>query len=241
MESRCPYRSGPEIRQPDCRILTDSFYNILAWLFFSISALSGLGFFIIRLMPMQVPISIFYAFYRLRRPVLGATILGGVAVFIIAGLPTVGLFLIGMQVLFVLVDYVSDEARIFKAVELPEFEVNPSESTLDPGASVVVLELDGDERAYPLTYVAHHEVINDKIGERKVIVSFCNQCNAPLSYDTTNYSHKGLRSCLRIPRQHGHAGPRWAHDLATDYGRIVGRDAASFQTSRVVLASPPLG
>ncbi len=66
----------------------------------------------------------------------------------------------------------------------------PSESALDQKAPVVVLEFDGDARAYPLTCVAHHEIINDKIGERKVVVSFCNQCNAPLSYDTTNYSHR---------------------------------------------------
>ncbi len=105
--------------------MTDQFYCTLSWFLFSISALFGLGFLAIRIVPIQVPVRIFYAFYRLRRLVLGVTLLSGVVVLVIAGLPAVGLFLVSMQVLFLIVDYVSDEARIFRAVELPEFEVNP--------------------------------------------------------------------------------------------------------------------
>jgi hypothetical protein len=170
--------------------LADLLYSSVAWLSLFLSALFGLGFLVIRLMPMQLPIRVFYTFLRFRRWVLGATLVSGVAVFIIAGLPTEGWIFIGLQVLFLLIDPISDEARIFRAVDVPKFEEDPTRSMLDPKTPVIVLEVDGDVRAYPLTYVAHHEIINDRIGGKKVIVSFCNQCNSAISYDATDYSRK---------------------------------------------------
>jgi len=162
----------------------------VAWLSLFLSALFGLGFLVIRFTPMQLPVRIFYTFLRFRRRVLGAALVSGVAVFIFAGLPTEGWILIGLQVLFLLIDPITDEARIMRAVEVPEFEGDPTKSMLDPKAPVIVLEVDEDVRAYPLTYVAHHDIINDSISGRKVIVSFCNLCNVAMSYDTTDYSRK---------------------------------------------------
>jgi hypothetical protein len=141
-------------------------------------------------MPMQSPIRIFYTFLRLRRWVLGTALVSGVAVFIFAGLPTGGWILIGLLVLFLLIDYITDEGRIYRAVRAPEFEEDSTKSTLDPKAPVIVVEVEEDVHAYPLTYVAHREIINDSLGGRKVIVSFCNQCNSAISYDTTDYSRK---------------------------------------------------
>jgi hypothetical protein len=113
-----------------------------------------------------------------------------VAVFIMAGFPTGGWILVGLQVIFLLVDVITDESRIFRAVEDPEFEEDAGMSTLDPSAPVVVLEVEGEARAYPMTYVAHREVINDRIRGTRVVVSFCNQCNVVLSYDATNYARQ---------------------------------------------------
>ncbi len=165
-------------------------YSTVAWFSLFLSGFFGLGFFAIRLMPMKAPVHMFYIFYRLRRLISQVALLSGMIVFILAGLPSGGWILISLQVLFVLVDYVSGEARIFRAVEAPEFEEDSARSALDPKTPVVVLDVDGGVHAYPLTYVAHHEVVNDGLGGKKVIISFCNQCNAAMSYDTTNYSRK---------------------------------------------------
>ena len=163
----------------------------MALLLLLLSALFGLGFLIIRLGPTQFPLRIFCTFYRIRRIVLWVTLAGGVAVLIFAGFPTGGWILVGLQVIFLLVDVITDESRIFRAVENPEFEEDARKSTLDPSAPVLVLEVEGEARAYPMTYVAHHEVINDRIGGKRVVVSFCNQCNVVLSYDATGYARTG--------------------------------------------------
>jgi len=122
--------------------------------------------------------------------VLWAALAGGAALFITAGFPTGGWILVGLQAVFLLVDVITDESRIFRAVENPELEENAGRSTLDLSAPVVVLEVGEEARAYPMTYVAHHEVINDRILGKRVVVSFCNQCNVVLSYDATNLARQ---------------------------------------------------
>jgi hypothetical protein len=48
---------------------------------------------------------------------------------------------------------------------------------------VIVLELEGEARAYPLQVLTWHEIVNDKIGDTPVVVTFCPLCNAGLVFD----------------------------------------------------------
>ena len=47
---------------------------------------------------------------------------------------------------------------------------------------VVVLEIDRDARAYPLIILDRHELVNDRVGGRPVLVSWCPLCGSAVAY-----------------------------------------------------------
>jgi hypothetical protein len=50
---------------------------------------------------------------------------------------------------------------------------------------VISLEVDGEAKAYPLQILIWHEIVNDEIAGRPVLVTFCPLCNAALAFDRT--------------------------------------------------------
>ena len=48
---------------------------------------------------------------------------------------------------------------------------------------VIVLEIDGDARAYPLQILIWHEIVNDEVGGVPVTVTFCPLCNSAITFD----------------------------------------------------------
>lgn len=48
---------------------------------------------------------------------------------------------------------------------------------------VLVFELDGDARAYPLAIMTRHEIVNDVFGDRAVAVTYCPLCNSAIVFD----------------------------------------------------------
>jgi hypothetical protein len=70
------------------------------------------------------------------------------------------------------------------AIDRPRF-VAPAEADrwLDPREPVVVVELGGEVRAYPLQILMWHEIVNDRIAGAPVAVTFCPLCNATFVFD----------------------------------------------------------
>lgn len=55
-----------------------------------------------------------------------------------------------------------------------------------PGAEpVVVLEINGDARAYPIRALVWHEIVNDTVGGVPVAVTYCPLCNSAATYERT--------------------------------------------------------
>ena len=49
---------------------------------------------------------------------------------------------------------------------------------------LIVLEMAGERpRGYPLRYLMWHEIVNDRIGNMAVAITFCPLCNSALSFD----------------------------------------------------------
>ena len=53
---------------------------------------------------------------------------------------------------------------------------------LDPAEPVVVLEINGDARAYPIRAMVWHEIVNDTVGGVPVSVTYCPLCNSAVTY-----------------------------------------------------------
>ncbi len=71
-----------------------------------------------------------------------------------------------------------------RSIDDPQF-IAQAEATdwLADNEPVIVLDLNGDARAYPLSIITWHEIINDEVGGVPAVVTFCPLCNSALAFD----------------------------------------------------------
>ena len=48
---------------------------------------------------------------------------------------------------------------------------------------VIAVEVNGQARAYPLSILTYHEIVNDRVGGKPISVTYCPLCNAALVFD----------------------------------------------------------
>ena len=85
------------------------------------------------------------------------------------------------------------------AIDEPGFvSVAEADAYLGETEGVVVLEIDGDARAYPVQILIWHEIVNDIVGGVPVSITYCPLCNSAVSYQrivqgkTTTFGTSGL-------------------------------------------------
>jgi hypothetical protein len=72
------------------------------------------------------------------------------------------------------------------ALDNPILEsVEAADSWLQDEWPVMFFEWNSDARAYPLTILIYHEIVNDVVGETPVALTFCPLCNATIAFDRT--------------------------------------------------------
>ncbi|MES0340126.1 MAG: DUF3179 domain-containing protein [Anaerolineales bacterium] len=72
------------------------------------------------------------------------------------------------------------------AIDNPVFEnVEDADVWLGEDWPVMLFELDGDVRAYPLAILIWHEIVNDVVAGEPVAVTFCPLCNATIAFRRT--------------------------------------------------------
>lgn len=70
------------------------------------------------------------------------------------------------------------------AIHRPEFDnVNDARAWLQPQEPVVMLELQGEARAYPLQILTWHEIVNDEVAGQPITVTFCPLCYSAIAFD----------------------------------------------------------
>ncbi|MCG7574565.1 DUF3179 domain-containing protein [Phaeobacter sp. CNT1-3] len=70
------------------------------------------------------------------------------------------------------------------AIDDPQFMPQGEDTALEPRESVITVALDGQPaRAYPLRYLMWHEIVNDRIGDMPVAVTYCPLCNSAIVFD----------------------------------------------------------
>ncbi len=69
------------------------------------------------------------------------------------------------------------------AIDNPRFRPAREIRDLDPREPVIVLNMKGEARAYPLRILMWHEIVNDQIGDVPVAVTYCPLCNAAVAFD----------------------------------------------------------
>jgi hypothetical protein len=61
--------------------------------------------------------------------------------------------------------------------------VTEADGWLAPREPVILLEVAGEARAYPLQVLTWHEIVNDELAGEPVAVTFCPLCNAAVAFD----------------------------------------------------------
>lgn len=71
-----------------------------------------------------------------------------------------------------------------RAVDNPQFVEIAKADDFDGREPVITVALEGEiPRAYPIRYLMWHEIVNDKIGDVAVAVTFCPLCNSGITFD----------------------------------------------------------
>lgn len=135
------------------------------------------------------PIRWLYWHYHLRKPVLWGISLLSVGLvlglpgmadgFLSAGVP------LSLQVVSILLGYQLHQESVFDAVDFPSFTEDLESSPVEDDTEVALVEVDGDLRAYPLPYVAHHHIVNDRFGENILSLTYCAMCRTVILFDVT--------------------------------------------------------
>jgi hypothetical protein len=72
------------------------------------------------------------------------------------------------------------------AIDAPKFvTVAEADEWLRPQEPVVLVQVDGDARAYPLQILTWHEIVNDTVGGLPLTVTFCPLCNTAIAFERT--------------------------------------------------------
>jgi uncharacterized protein DUF3179 len=71
------------------------------------------------------------------------------------------------------------------AIVRPRFVPVRSVTTVADAEPVVALELAGRARAYPLQILLWHEIVNDRLGGRSVLLTYAPLCDAAVAFDRT--------------------------------------------------------
>lgn len=77
------------------------------------------------------------------------------------------------------------------AIDRPKFISAANATYLDPQDRIVGVDLNGQVKAYPIAILNWHEIVNDKIGGKPIVVSFCPLCGTAMVF---NADAKGIRT-----------------------------------------------
>jgi hypothetical protein len=68
-------------------------------------------------------------------------------------------------------------------IDEPAFvPISEADKYLDSEEPIVVLEAGGEARAYPVQILTWHEIVNDTVGGKPVVVTYCPLCNTAVSF-----------------------------------------------------------
>ena len=74
---------------------------------------------------------------------------------------------------------------VFKAVDYPSMTKDITSLPLEDNMQVAVIEYNGITKSYPLDYVIHHHIVNDKFGDKLVSLTYCAMCRSIIPFDVT--------------------------------------------------------
>lgn len=69
------------------------------------------------------------------------------------------------------------------AIDHPQFDTVQSARQLADSDRILGIDLQGQQRAYPIAILNWHEIVNDQIGNRAILVSYCPLCGTGMAFE----------------------------------------------------------
>jgi hypothetical protein len=79
-------------------------------------------------------------------------------------------------------NFVMTADKMFLQPEVVSFK-GRNEHTLGDSAVVLVVQSQGEAKAYPIRYIIYHHQVRDIVGEKEVMVTYCSVCRTGRVYD----------------------------------------------------------
>ena len=137
------------------------------------------------------PVQWLYYHYFIRKPVVWS-LLGLGLVWVTWGvLSTSSLQLeafvpLGLLGLAVVLTYRMHQEAVFPPVDYPDMSEDPQQLPLTDTMQLAVIDYGGETKAYPLDYVVHHHIVNDRFGDHIVSLTYCAMCRSIIPFDVTD-------------------------------------------------------
>ena len=91
-----------------------------------------------------------------------------------------------LATLAMILTYRMHQEVIFKAIDYPNMTKDFSALPLEDNMQIAVIEYNGVTKLYPLDYVIHHHIVNDKFNDKLVSLTYCAMCRTIIPFDVTS-------------------------------------------------------
>ncbi|KRV50727.1 hypothetical protein AQ490_14660 [Wenjunlia vitaminophila] len=149
----------------------------------------GTAAFYLALVP-AFPVSWLYYHYFIRKPAAWTLLAAGVGIAVWEtvddGFPLSMIAPLSLLVLATWLTYWFHQDVQFPAVDYPEMAEDPLSLPLRGEMQLAVIEYGGVTKAYPLDYVIHHHIVNDRFGDKIVSLTYCAHCRSIMPFDVTD-------------------------------------------------------
>jgi hypothetical protein len=100
--------------------------------------------------------------------------------------PSGALLPLAIMGLAVILSYKMHQENAFQALDYPVIADDVSILPINEDMQLAVIEHEGVTKAYPLDYVIHHHIINDRFGNCTVALTYCAMCRSIIPFDVTD-------------------------------------------------------
>ena len=109
-----------------------------------------------------------------------ALALAGITVFVTRGIPVSRQPEVRVNGIPIIQDVPKDA---IPPLDFPQYQTVQEATWIKEDDIVLGAEFGGDARAYPVKILNWHEIVNEKIGEREVVVTYCPLCRSGIVFD----------------------------------------------------------
>ena len=137
------------------------------------------------------PVQWLYYHYFIRKPIVWA-IFGGSLLWVTwltcntGSFPSGTIVPLALMALAIVLCQRMHQEMALPVVDFPVMSDQPLQLPLTDDMMLTVIDYGGVTKSYPLAYVVHHHIINDRFGDRVVALTYCAMCRSIIPFDVTD-------------------------------------------------------